>query len=238
MLAECKTIQTELGEIWIAPNEDSVTAKLWAVLNASIKQAMTSTELEVKELACRSHIHDNGFVKLALFDSDDGRYRVRLHIWESSETSDQEANVHDHRYDFISLVVVGGLENVRWKLSDNGTEYKLFTYTPRNEDGVYNLKLVGRQCLSPEPTEVYAAGDSYLMMRDDLHIAQTMGNMRSITLCVQDRSNLKSQAQTLSISHPNEKTNISAPPLSVEVYRQTIRTIYEEEIRPAIKRHA
>jgi hypothetical protein len=208
---------------------------LWELLDRSMTYASSVDDDKLEILAHNSHVHENGFTKLTLFDAVNGRYRIRLHIWDPKDSTKEEVNVHDHRYDFVSLVVTGRLENTRWNFSENGAVYKLFAYEPRDEAGRYHLRMVGRYCLSPEPLKIYSAGDAYSMMRDDLHTTQTSDNVRSITLCIQDRNNLKSQARTLSVSHPGDREIMSAPPLEMGRYRKAIRTIYEEEIRPIVQ---
>lgn len=49
-------------------------------------------------------IHPNGFVKLPLARTDDGATRFFLHVWHADSV---DADVHDHRWAFSSLVLRG-----------------------------------------------------------------------------------------------------------------------------------
>ncbi|UNO42196.1 hypothetical protein [Streptomyces sp. MST-110588] len=49
-------------------------------------------------------IHPNGFVKLPLAQTDDGAIRLFLHVWRADSI---DADVHDHRWPFSSLVLRG-----------------------------------------------------------------------------------------------------------------------------------
>jgi hypothetical protein len=53
-------------------------------------------------------VHPNGFIKLPLARTDDGRFRLFLHVWRE-ESSD--ANIHDHRWSFTSFVLRGELSH-------------------------------------------------------------------------------------------------------------------------------
>lgn len=222
-------------KLWAAPEAVSLSSTLWCMLAQSIEYAMKASDAKAEVLAANSHVHDNGFTKIVLYDSADGRYRIRLHTWDPFEVEEQDVNIHDHRYDFVSLVVSGTFENRRWNFCDHGTEYKLFRYFARDEAGTYRLELVDRLRLAPNPVEVYSAGGSYLMMRDELHTAHSSPYVRSVTFCVQNRSVLKPQARTLSLSHPAYQSAMSAPSLDLEEYRKKIRDIYVADVLPVLQ---
>ena len=58
----------------------------------------------------RSNIHNNGFVKLALWRHPETQASIRVHVWQPHAGDRVPApSVHDHRWDFASMVIAGRL---------------------------------------------------------------------------------------------------------------------------------
>lgn len=70
------------------------------------------TTIESEELLERhseqARWHPNGFLKLTLAEGDDGR-RIRLHIWPPNDRFATRQDIHDHYWDFSSVVIAGAL---------------------------------------------------------------------------------------------------------------------------------
>jgi hypothetical protein len=88
------------------------------------------------EIAGRSYWHPNGFIKLVL-EERAGWGQVRLHVWPGASGDD---DVHDHAWQYESVVVVGDVREVRyreasddevgdevWRHSYGMTEHRRFT---------------------------------------------------------------------------------------------------------------
>lgn len=68
------------------------------------------------EVAGRSYWHPNGFVKLVL-DQRDGWGQLRLHVWPEPTDDD---DVHDHAWQYESVVVGGDLREVSYREAGPG----------------------------------------------------------------------------------------------------------------------
>lgn len=75
-------------------------------LQAAMEQRYDSGLLPPSEP--QAIVHPNGFVKLPLARTSDGRTRLFLHVWRA-ESSD--ADIHDHRWSFTSVVLRGELSH-------------------------------------------------------------------------------------------------------------------------------
>lgn len=58
--------------------------------------------------AGRSHVHNNGFLKLSLWRDPATQATIRLHVWRPGEDAGTPS-VHDHRWSFASVVLAGRL---------------------------------------------------------------------------------------------------------------------------------
>lgn len=199
-----------------------------SLIDHILSQRSSGGLTSVEQSACLSHRHDNGFLKLHLFDSSDRRKRARVHIWNSPSPANADANVHDHRYDFRSVILSGELENIRYMVDEEGEQYKVFTYSPRDSSGRYQMRRGGTACLLAGPCERYKAGASYALDRDTLHKAAPLPGAPCVTFCVQDRMHLKAQSTSYSQTHPDEADLVEAECVSVPDYLAALRWIKYE----------
>lgn len=213
-------LEKELTLLWSGLGSEYTAKKLWSLLSMAKRYVLYGDTEVIKHLSANSHFHDNGFMKLTLFDTADRSFRIRLHIWN---TDVKEFNIHDHRYDFCSLIISGAIENQRWHLSDLGTSVKLFQYNPRNKNDEYQLERKGQAFLEPQAPEILRAGDWYRMDSNELHTAKAITSGPVITMCLQDRRSLKPHAHTYSAFHPDEVKSIVAPSFSPEQYLASLQ---------------
>lgn len=72
--------------------------------------------------------HPNGFVAMTLMENEG--YDVRLHLWTGAEKAQEEHAIHNHVYDLRSLVLIGGLRQIRWNVeADPQGSMEEFTVT-------------------------------------------------------------------------------------------------------------
>jgi hypothetical protein len=102
----------------------------------------------VNDLAKISFHHPLGFSKLVLRGTTHWEPQIRMHIWHSTKTSD----IHDHPWNFRSLVLKGALENRFYRLG-NGRNYNrlnCFSSGTRNgfsftQQGSIGVRLIQRK---------------------------------------------------------------------------------------------
>lgn len=113
------------------------TQKDWARVFSSenmigLFNDILSTPDWLEEIAKRSYIHSQGFLKIILLDGREGSgYKLRLHIWDMDVISKFGApfaeDKHEHRWDFVSTLLRGKIENHRYTISKaNSEEEKLY----------------------------------------------------------------------------------------------------------------
>ena len=85
----------------------------------------------LEKLAKRSYSHTLGFDKIVLVDlskdvsPDLPKVQLRLHIWEPDNLSVPIVeSLHEHSFDFVSLILTGKLENQVFQVSDVEDKYK------------------------------------------------------------------------------------------------------------------
>ncbi|HEY3833860.1 MAG TPA: hypothetical protein VGO03_16300 [Acidimicrobiia bacterium] len=93
----------------------------------------------------------------------DDQRKFRLHVWDP-ESAVGEPPIHDHPFDFTSLVVAGELVNTRYVEDASGAEYVRERYAPGNESGrtADTVRLVGAP-------ETLRAGAVYRQVASELH---------------------------------------------------------------------
>ncbi len=85
-------------------------------------------------IADRSYRHVNHFDKIVLVDTDNGGYRLTLHLW-SPPYSEQEIHdelIHDHRFSFWSTILTGRLVSQDFNKEGSGKvhDFRQYRYSP------------------------------------------------------------------------------------------------------------
>jgi hypothetical protein len=111
----------------------------------------------ISEMAENSYVHDNGFDKIVLVS--DARYKLRLHIWWDELTS--EENIHDHRWDFYSVVISGSIRFEQYKVADTGTLLHEYKYIDQGDQ--YQIEHVGETILTFDNVGTLAPKSHYFL---------------------------------------------------------------------------
>lgn len=128
-------------------------------------------------------VHGNGFIQL---DLDPGR---RLHIWGHPDVRRQvvDTGIHDHRFAFVSRVLVGRVMNVEWGAVDydfapDNVSVTHKIYAPEVRDGEDTiLRDTGHRVAAyPKFTRTVLVGQSYTMEPAEFH--ETVTDRPSATL--------------------------------------------------------
>ena len=127
----------------------------------------------------------------------DERREHRLHVWDGSGSMG-DPPVHDHPYDFTSVVIVGELANTRYVESPGGDEYIRYRYLPAGEDQRRSdtVMLTAR-------VETLRQADEYAQVAGELHSSrQQPGTVtllrcawaepRELTVCVHHEASWRS----------------------------------------------
>lgn len=167
------------GEPYVLP---SILSALSEAGNLqALLQLLLGDEEALNAIQQHSYYHHNGFRKLVLLQN--AAFKLRLHLWEARNEAHHE-NIHDHRWNFASRLLVGCFQTVIWAEDPTGPETRLdCTYTPAR-DGKYVVRENGRVKLRQLATHTLRAGDLYYMPASTLHQVTDpgQGHTRSLML--------------------------------------------------------
>ena len=137
-----------------------------------------------------SYAHDNGFDKIVLFQDSETRMKLRLHIWHPlviPNTKRPRQNVHNHRWDFSSAVLVGYADNVMYRfanLGEDGEEFFHYRYYARGSKEHYDLEERGKTKLVSTGVQRVAKDDVYSVDNEMLHRVDTPDDELVATLII------------------------------------------------------
>jgi hypothetical protein len=178
-------------------------------------------------VASHSYWHGNGFCKVVLAHANG--LKLRLHVWEAGH--DAEENVHDHRWDFASVVIAGTLVSTTFREAPGGDRYDAYRYEG-GVAGAYTLNALGSVSLVEAGVSELSAGSSYWLQHDELHqISRLSARELAATLVVTGPAHrgwtrLITNRASVSGEHPPE-------PLSVGELRRVLRALRHAERSPA-----
>jgi len=122
-----------------------------------------------------------GFLR-TYFGPADAPKRYRLNLWDSHFTVPNVSTIHDHPWDFKSVIIAGEFTNQRYVMQDfvPGEATHSFTTIKTGEGGGLEKSAVETCFLSPEWEEDYGPGDTYSQRADEIH--ETKFTDGSVTL--------------------------------------------------------
>lgn len=135
-------------------------------------------------LAARSYRHDNGFEKIVLGRASGSPLKLVLHVWKADDASESD-NIHNHRWEFASIVLRGALRLDLYEADPDGESYPVLRYLSPGEGNAYRLEPAGSMAVSVSASVTLAAGSAYSWTAGLLHRAQGAGTPFTATLIVQ-----------------------------------------------------
>ncbi|MBX2820315.1 MAG: hypothetical protein KTR29_11560 [Rhodothermaceae bacterium] len=146
-----------------------------------------------REIAKNSYKHELGFDKLVLFSRPTGNItRVKLHIWWPGKPF-ADIDIHDHRYDFRSKVLLGELRHELFIIRDDvkkkrkANEYELYEYQYNSKTNSAEQHYKHTVQLKKARCKRCPEGRTYKMACDKIHCVLP-GEDVSITLLLQGKS--------------------------------------------------
>lgn len=137
-----------------------------------------------------SYAHDNGFDKIVLFQDSETRMKMRLHLWYPliiPNTKRPRQNVHNHRWDFSSAVLIGSAENLSYRFAqqgETGEEFFHYRYYARGSKEHYEVEERGKTMLICTSTQQVAKGDVYSVENETLHRVDVLDGQLVATLVI------------------------------------------------------
>ncbi len=114
----------------------------------------------LKLIASSSYTHEIGFDKIVIHPYLNTNFQLRLNVWWADKYRNASfENIHTHRWDYATVLLIGEYEYKNYKISDSeGVEKYWYNYFPRHEEA-FNMKLIGRRKLSIESNEILKKGN-------------------------------------------------------------------------------
>lgn len=159
------------------------TLRATSPLAALLKQIRRDRS-SLAELASCSYRHRNGFDKIVLASAGNGGMKLVLHVWPLSDLPCQD-HIHDHRWDFASVVLAGTLKLDMYQRDQVGEAYTLMRYRSLPGPGNCALELDGTMVVSAHASVTMTTGSSYSWSADVLHRAYGLPGQLTATLIVQ-----------------------------------------------------
>jgi hypothetical protein len=101
----------------IEANPGNLREMLKRVIRENLKRALADAQF-LEAIAFRSYTHPNGFSKLILTPSVYPEGELRLHVWDNESWAGVDSKIHNHAWDFASMVLCGALENVVYDIAE------------------------------------------------------------------------------------------------------------------------
>jgi hypothetical protein len=137
-----------------------------------------------------SYTHDNGFDKIVFFEDDETKMKMRLHIWHPlviPSTKRVRQNVHNHRWDFGSIILFSHADHLTYRFAEKGEEGEEFfhyRYYARGVKEHYDLEELGKAKLVCLGSERFKAGQLYCIENEVLHRVDIADNLTVATLVI------------------------------------------------------
>lgn len=160
----------------------------------NIFEVLVQDPASAHAVALRSHFHVNGFAKIVLLRSSNRQ--IRLHVWPNSRPR-PDGDIHDHRWPFTSLPLVGSFEENRYLISDEGLTTNQHICHPRA--GKTWIRLSGYQSIALKQCvhAIRSKAATYYCEAGEIHQFTPLGTSTAATLVVAGRS-LPSHARVFS----------------------------------------
>ena len=106
--------------------------------------------------------------------------KYRLNLWDSNFTVPNVSTIHDHPWDFKSLIVAGGFINQRYDMQIDGNGTHSYATLKTGIGGKLDFSTTKTCSLYPKEKEYYVAGDVYFQLANEIH--ETLFKDGSVTL--------------------------------------------------------
>jgi hypothetical protein len=200
----------------------AVSNHLHEGLSDLVNQQFVSTLLEaalkdddcLRLIASRSYSHYNNFDKIVLMSSVEPRYDLRLHVWWPEPKKRVTENIHNHKWDFSSVLLKGSYSFEVYEESATGREMYEYSYVTRSGSDSYQMPFLRRANLELVSEGCMSAGDSYSLPHNIMHRVICDHSTTTVSLVIRGRT--KKDSASVFIYEPTEiEQLIDSPAFSV-----------------------
>lgn len=158
-------------------------------MRAVLKDIVENRSVELQNIAKRSYGHLNGFDKIVLISSPQPKYRLRLHIWWPQSDTGVVERIHNHAWDFGSMLLTGAYRFQEYIVSDQYSRdavcFQQYCCRPSSkihDARSYEMVRVGEKPLLCCFDSTLVAGSSYTLSSETLH--RVISHPRTLTSTV------------------------------------------------------
>lgn len=175
------------------------------------------------ECASRSTTHPLGFDKLILLERPD--YQLQMHVWWPTPLPRPYEDIHDHRFDFASAVLVGSLLAETFDVRGTGTS--MARYTQRSPAGLgrYEFRHTGHVRTRLVHAGMLRAGAVYFLESRMLHRVTVDENDLVATLFLRLRSERDTATVLIDPASPAKPANLPKTRLTREEFSTKVREL-------------
>ncbi|UYZ73063.1 hypothetical protein [Moraxella bovis] len=117
-----------------------------------------------------------------------------MHIWFEGVLA--EENIHNHRWDYASHILLGELNSETWQESfphhDNAQPLDCYLYTAKSQNKPAQTAYLGKKYLTKTKTHHHVCGDTYHLSSNTLHkIIAGQKSMTATIICTTPTTNLQ-----------------------------------------------
>jgi hypothetical protein len=137
------------------------------------------------DIVGRSLWHPNGFAKIVLLSHSS--YKLRLHVWENETNASTviEGNVHNHGWDFSTILLAGSYRHQEFRSAADGDEFFAYKYRSDVEPGLYSLVATGNQTLRCVFDAYLSQGSRFTISSEVLHRVVPDARQPTVSLVLQ-----------------------------------------------------
>lgn len=215
------------------PSDALATLRTTAPL-APLLGLFRQDESRLEALAECSYRHRNGFDKIVLASPAGTALKLVLHVWPSEDRIDDD-DIHDHRWDFASVVVSGRLQLEMYQPDVRGDSFSVMSYRSLPGPGNCELEPKGTMTVSPCVSVTLPVGSDYSWSANLLHRAYGLPGHPTATLIVQGPPG----RQTTSVLVPAGRVHTHRNPeqplmrLRPDQLERTLSILAREEVQAA-----
>jgi hypothetical protein len=131
--------------------------------------------------------HPLGFDKFTLLTSP--LYEVRLHIWWPDTRRGRE-DIHNHRFSFISAVILGQVDVSLYEIASPGTT--MLQFREHRQTGGYRYVELANVAVQQSGASSFSVGSAYYLRSSVLHRVDVSHGRMAATLFVRIRQQTRS----------------------------------------------
>lgn len=180
-------------------------------------------EALLAECARRSTAHPLGFDKVILLDRRD--YQLQMHVWWPTRDSRPHEDIHDHRFDFASTVLLGRLLAETFDVGGDGASMARYTQRSSTSHGDYQFRHEDYVPTRLVHAGVLPAGSAYFLDSHMLHRVVVDEKDLVVTLFLRLWSERDTATVLISPGLPAKPANLEKAQMGQEELRTKIRVL-------------